>query len=142
MKRCTKCETKKPLTEFYQHGGNNGGHRNECRACCNKRSHESRQRNLEDVRQYDKDRSKEPKRAAALRKRTELWKKRNPEKYRAKQAVNNAVRDGRLSRPNICSACNKDGLIHGHHHDYNKPLDVTWLCPPCHSKEHKNENIF
>lgn len=139
-KDCTKCGVEKPLAYFYKHNGKNGGHRNECKTCCNKRSYESRQRNLEAVREYDKERSKEPGRAGLLRKRSDRWKERHPEKYRAKQTVNNAVRDGRLDRPDSCSECDKKGLVHGHHHDYNKPLDVTWLCPPCHSKEHKNES--
>lgn len=139
-KACTKCGVEKPLADFYKHNGKNGGHRNECKTCCNKRSYESRQRNLEAVREYDKERSKEPSRAGALRERSELWKKKSPEKKRAIMKLNNAVRDGKIERPSACSVCGNGGVIHGHHHDYNKPLDVTWLCPPCHSQEHSNES--
>lgn len=58
---------------------------------------------------------------------------------RAHQAVGNAVAKGDLVRPELCSACGLPGgggRIEGHHEDYSKPLDVTWLCPSCHKKLH------
>jgi hypothetical protein len=48
--------------------------------------------------------------------------------------VSNAVRDGRLDRPNRCSRCNEKGRIEGHHEDYSKPLEVIWLCTLCHRR--------
>jgi len=40
-------------------------------------------------------------------------------------------------RPNKCSRCNVECKPHGHHTDYDKPLEVIWLCPKCHKEEHK-----
>ena len=49
-----------------------------------------------------------------------------------------AVRSGDLVRPKNCKRCGSNKhKIHGHHSDYDKPLDVIWLCPKCHIAEHK-----
>lgn len=56
---------------------------------------------------------------------------------RAKRAI---VRAGGLKKPATCSECGEEprpGLsLHGHHDDYNRPLDVRWLCPRCHRRWH------
>ena len=61
------------------------------------------------------------------------------QKVRAGVAVTKAVKEGRLVRPNHCTKCLITCKPHGHHRDYNKPLEVIWLCPKCHSGEHKGE---
>lgn len=55
-------------------------------------------------------------------------------KHIARWKVNRAVASGRLvKRP--CVVC---GSLRSqaHHHDYSKPLDVTWLCAIHHAAEH------
>jgi hypothetical protein len=65
------------------------------------------------------------------------YREMNPEKYKAHTAVHNAVRDGRLEKPDRCAHCHTAEVsIHGHHEDYSKPLDVVWLCAPCHRQLH------
>ena len=63
---------------------------------------------------------------------------------RAQHMVEKALRKGILNNPGICSECSsentfKDGRtgIQAHHDDYNKPLEVRWLCQPCHHEWHK-----
>ena len=63
-------------------------------------------------------------------------KELEPEKYVARNAVNNAIRAGRLIRADSCFFCPQTHALHAHHHDYSKPLDVFWLCPKCHGKLH------
>jgi len=50
-----------------------------------------------------------------------------------------AFEKGILIRQTHCSECNQTGgQIEAHHDDYNKPLDVRFLCHKCHFEWHKN----
>ncbi len=51
--------------------------------------------------------------------------------------VAEAIKRGLLIRPDLCEQCGrKSKRIRAHHDDYDKPLDVRWLCDSCHAKEH------
>lgn len=63
------------------------------------------------------------------------YRRRNPEKTKAQNQLNYAVRMGRIERQS-CETCGSDEKIHAHHHDYSKPYDVRWLCFLCHKNEH------
>jgi DNA-binding transcriptional regulator YiaG len=55
----------------------------------------------------------------------------------AQVRVKTAVDNGVLVKPDKCEKCNKESkMLHGHHNDYDKPLEVVWLCPTCHAEEH------
>ena len=54
----------------------------------------------------------------------------------AHAAVARAIKSGKLWRPLRCNQCLREGKVHGHHTDYSNPLEVIWLCPPCHRLEH------
>lgn len=63
----------------------------------------------------------------------------------AQNIFEQALEDGLLQRPDRCERCQKkpkpfkDGrsAIQGHHPDYNKPLEVMWLCQSCHHEWHR-----
>lgn len=38
-----------------------------------------------------------------------------------------------------CRMCDTDKDITAHHVDYSKPLEVRWLCKPCHESLHRAE---
>lgn len=59
-------------------------------------------------------------------------------RIKARSALNHAIRDGKIQRPLYCQAT--DGCHNkpeAHHDDYNKPLDVRWLCFNHHRAHHK-----
>jgi predicted HTH domain antitoxin len=64
---------------------------------------------------------------------------------RAHDITEKAIERGVLVRPDKCDTCAGSGAgfrdgrhsIQAHHCDYNKPLDVMWLCQPCHHEWHR-----
>lgn len=83
--------------------------------------------NIEKVREYARRaqaaRSPEDKRA---------WKTRQPEVRRAGVRLLRAEKKGLVIRPDYCSQCGVSCRPEAAHHDYDKPLDVRWLCTSCH----------
>ena len=63
-------------------------------------------------------------------------RKMHPERMRAYQVVEAAVRSGEIDRPENCSKCGETGMIVAHHNDYDRPLDITWLCLSCDRQLH------
>lgn len=61
------------------------------------------------------------------------WKTRKKQVY-AKNLVHYHLRKGTLIR-GVCEVCG-DKKTHAHHTDYDKPLEVRWLCLIHHSHEH------
>jgi hypothetical protein len=133
MKRCFKCEKEKELADFYPHKQMKDGHLNKCKECTKKDEKERRIRDSERVRKMERERkSKRPVDPEVNRRRRNA----NPAKYKAQTAVGNALRDGKIIRPESCEVCGVAGEVHGHHADYSVPLGVVWVCVKCHSALH------
>jgi hypothetical protein len=80
--------------------------------------------------------------AAHPQKHRDKWKRqdearRHTPKVLAREAVRAAVKSGRLGKPAQCEGCASVVSLHGHHRDYSRPLDVEWLCVPCHAAAHR-----
>lgn len=58
----------------------------------------------------------------------------NPTKRKVHNLVSNALRNGKLIKQ-PCEVCGSI-VVHAHHCDYSKPLEVMWLCPEHHAEWH------
>lgn len=67
------------------------------------------------------------------RARADRYRHANPERIKARNAVSNALRDGRLERQ-PCEVCGS--RAEAHHLDYARLLDVKWLCKRHHERKH------
>lgn len=134
MKRCNTCNEIKPLDEFYRQEQMSDGHLNQCKTCVTARVRLHRRMN-DSVREYDRVRSKTPKRKALAAKRQRMYREKNEAAYKAQNALNNALRDGKIAKE-PCAICGASERVHAHHKDYSDPLDVTWLCAKCHARIH------
>lgn len=138
-KVCFKCGKTKVLADFYKHKETLDGHLGKCKECAKMDATNYRTTNIETVRAYDRARGILPHRIAANIARTQIRRKQNPLQYAAHILLGNAVRSGKVLKSSVCARCGSRKLIHGHHKDYCKPLDVMWLCTVCHKQQHKIE---
>lgn len=140
VKTCFKCEIEKPITSFYKHPEMADGRLNKCKSCAKVDVSENYHKRRDYYRAYDLKRAQRPERKAKQREYGRAQREHSPEKWVARYTLGNAVRDGRVIRPDVCSKCGgNETRIEAHHHDYSKPLDVEWLCFACHRAEHGQE---
>lgn len=141
MKTCFKCGATKPLSEFYKHPQMPDGHLNKCKVCTRHDVRENYQARREQYLAYDRQRRPRNGRRTiedeAKRARKQEWTRRDkelhPEKWRARAALARAVKTGKVARA-PCEVCGRRDAVQAHHDDYNRPLDVHWLCPPHHAE--------
>lgn len=153
MKQCNLCGELKYASEFYAHKQSKDGLQGKCKECAKSVSKRNRVEKADYYKKYDAWRFKNDPRVKSrhkrylgtekgidsMRKSQYLWINNNPDKRAAHVILGNAVRDGRILKPDHCSKCGEfqpSRNIHAHHNDYSKPLDVVWLCVQCHVDTH------
>ncbi len=141
MKQCFKCKEVKPLSEFYKHPRMLDGHLNKCIECNKKDALEHRLKNIDRIRAYDKVRSQLPHRKELAKRAKDKYRKEHPLRARQNLKLRRAVKSGQIKKPSQCYFCGSTGKILGHHTDYLKPLDVVWVCQPCHKKLHNIQKV-
>ena len=157
-KQCSTCKAVKSTDLFHKNKSAPDGSAYRCKTC------------VREYNQTDKVKAQSAKRAAKYRRsekgkaaERENYKNRiikpeerlkrnrdsreytakNIHKKRAQRAVNRAILMGDLCRPTHCEACNSHcEKPQGHHDDYNKPLEVRWMCVSCHRLWHTDNQAI
>lgn len=119
---CSKCKTMKG--PFLKHTFNKR---------CGKQYYRCRPCNTEEARKYRKTENGKLRIYSAVYKSMSKFK----HKQAARHIVNEKIRKGEIVRPSKCSRCGKEKFVYAHHNDYEKPLEVIWLCRGCHADIHK-----
>ncbi len=133
-KKCTECGIEKPLSEFYKHPQMSDGYLGKCKPCHNSAVKLNYQVNRDHYVKYERKRCQDPRRKKKALEYQKTRRAKYPERFKARNAVSNAIRDGRLTRQ-PCEVCG-DIKSQAHHEDYSRPLDVQWLCFKHHRETH------
>lgn len=115
QKKCYKCGRVLPLSCFGPNRSRAGGLQAQCRECHRLICRES---------------DKKHQGRKITRRRNE------PILEAVRSRLRRAVRTGEIIKPLRCEKCGVEEELHGHHADYTKPLEVTWLCARCHRQAH------
>ena len=130
MKICGRCGKSKDRSEFNKDKYTKTGLRSQCKEC------------MTEERKLMKDHYKKWRETPEKKEWYREYRKSRYNKDRgrisARNKSNHAVSSGAIDKL-PCEHCGKEDNIEAHHHDYAKPLDVIWLCRPCHVKEHGNK---
>lgn len=133
MKVCTKCKEIKPISLFSADKYKRDGKSSNCKAC--RSAHEKMCQRPPERKITKKKWTQTPAGKASSRRSIQRYHDADPRRKNAVAAVYRAVRDGKLlKRP--CRVCGTDKRVEGHHPDYDKVLDVIWLCAPHHRQLH------
>lgn len=138
-KECFRCHRSKPLSAFYRHLMMGDGHLGKCKDCTKQDAKQRYHQKMHDPgwAQQERERNRERMRAKGAGPNWTSPLAPEAVKQKARNALSNAVRDGKIIRPSVCEDCGKENeRIHGHHLDYFRPFHVAWVCPACHRKRH------
>lgn len=69
------------------------------------------------------------------------YEDKNSEKRTAWGKVAYAIKKGLLEKPKECQICNLESRLDAHHKNYEKPLEVLFICRICHNAIHKGSIV-
>lgn len=141
MLTCSSCKEEKPVSSFHRRPNRPRGYVYNCKKCASIKRHNHHVQNKERYNRMAKEYYESHK-----SEKREYYRKNGDgvKNHRARQAVNNAIRDGKLERAatKTCADCGKDAEQY-HHESYEKSkyLDVVALCRSCHSNRHRKYKL-
>ena len=150
MKKCIKCNEVKPLPEFHKHKHTKDGRIGECKLCSSIHGAKYRKNNPEKIKImhqiYNKEHAEDIKKRKRnyvesnqekVKKASSIYRSNNVLKIKAHNKVGSAIKNGSLNKPSCCAVCKElNAKLDAHHCDYDKPLDIIWMCHKCHSDWH------
>ncbi len=157
MKTCPKCNKAKPLSAYSKNRTQYDGYCGRCKTCVSayqkayqktdiylskqrayrktKRGREVHRKAL--ARYYQSEKGRASRRIASQK-----FRKNHPDRTIANSSVAEAVKAGRIPRPDSlnCCCCYEPAKQYHHYLGYNKKqrLDVKAVCVKCHTKIHWN----
>ena len=152
MKTCSKCKIEKELSGFCKDKKAKDGlncHCNDCRKLYRIKVREStkaynltyRRIHREELKTYSskyntdhkedrkKWRTSSAGKLSQLKSEARYYNARRSRKYYGNNKNN-------ITIPDNCQNCNSIEKVEAHHNDYNKPMDVIFLCQKCHKDWH------
>lgn len=160
MRICSKCKKNKQNDEFFKDKRTTSGFYSSCKSChvlaCKEYKKSWREKNRLKIRAYNKEyrilffsrhpdymREQYKKHRHKFDYRKYRYGTEQDFKYNARLTLRKAVKRGLIIKPVKCSIDNLDckGRIEAHHEDYNKPLEVKWVCKRHHMDTHIKKNL-
>lgn len=135
VKICSNCTLSKPLEMFSSFKRAPDGKHYWCKECVKsynksyKKTARGRAATQRCNAKYEASKKGKETRLKSAIKRRENY----PEKTRAQRRA-----QYKIKTVEPCEQCGSSGRTVRHHDDYTKPLDIRWLCHPCHYEWHKN----
>lgn len=139
-KVCISCGQQKPEGDFYKNKNMKDGRINKCGSCYRKQCTDYRRATLEKRRQKEVERSRARNQTDKQKGAVCLWKSENRAFVLAQKKLQYAVISGLVSRWPVCAVPDCERKPEAHHPDYDRPLDVVWLCRSHHQQAHHSIN--
>ncbi len=132
MRKCSACREEKLENKFCKNLRFKDGLNSICKSCSNYQCRQYYKKNRKKVIAQKKKYSAQNKEKAA--KRYKRHRQTHPKEIKAKSKIYAQVKNGNIVRQ-PCRDCGHP-VVDAHHPDYDKPLDVVWLCRTHHNREH------